>query len=283
MNPIELVPPIYPAARIVASMIHVRELTKRFPDLRRGDVPAVDGVSFDVHPGEIYGLLGPNGAGKTTCLRILSTVLKPTSGTATVAGFDVVTHPAEVRARIGFMSGNTGIYDRMTAWEMVEYFGRLYGIEEQALSRRLDEIFAMLQMQDIRDLLGAKMSTGMKQKVSIARTIIHDPPVLIFDEPTTGLDVLVARAVLKAIEALRDEGKCIIFSTHIMREVEKLCDRIAIIHKGRILATGTIPELEAEYGEPDMEELFFELISRYDSEQNRSDQSIGTPAITQIH
>lgn len=258
-------------------MIHVRELTKRFPDLRRGDVPALDRVSFDVHPGEIYGLLGPNGAGKTTCLRMLSTVLKPTSGTATVAGFDVTTHPAEVRARIGFMSGNTGIYDRMTAREMVEYFGRLYGIEEQTLQRRLDEIFTILQMQDIRDLLGAKMSTGMKQKVSIARTIIHDPPVLIFDEPTTGLDVLVARAVLKAIEALRDEGKCIIFSTHIMREVEKLCDRIAIIHKGRILATGTVPELEAEYDEPDMEELFFDLISRYESEHNQNVERVETP------
>jgi len=257
---------IFPAARNVGAMIHVHALTKRFPDLRRGDVPAVDRVSFDVHPGEVFGLLGPNGAGKTTCLRILSTVLKPTSGTAIVAGFNVVTQPAEVRARIGFMSGNTGIYDRMTAREMVEYFGRLYGIEEQMLQHRIDEIFTMLQMQDIRDLLGAKMSTGMKQKVSIARTIIHDPPVLIFDEPTTGLDVLVARAVLKAIESLRNEGKCIIFSTHIMREVEKLCDRIAIIHKGRILATGTIPELEAEYNEPDMEELFFDLISRYESE-----------------
>ena len=245
-------------------MIHVEELTKCFSDLRRGSVNALNRVSFDVQPGEIFGMLGPNGAGKTTCLRILSTVLKPTSGRATVDGYDVSTHPTEVRARIGFMSGNTGIYDRMTAREMVEYFGRLYGLEEDALQTRLDEIFTMLQMQEIKDLLGSKMSTGMKQKVSIARTIIHDPPVLIFDEPTVGLDVLVARAVLKAIESLRDQGKCIIYSTHIMREVEKLCDRVAIIHRGRILATGTIDELEKQYHEPDMEELFFDLISRYE-------------------
>jgi len=247
-------------------MIHVENLNKSFADLRRGQVTALGGVSFDVQPGEIFGLLGPNGAGKTTCLRILSTVLKPTSGTAVVAGYEVSSHPQEVRSRIGFMSGNTGIYDRMTAWEMVEYFGRLYGIEEAVLQPRLEQIFDTLQMQGIRDVLGLKMSTGMKQKVSIARTLVHDPPVMIFDEPTSGLDVLVARAVLKTIESLRTQGKCIIFSTHIMREVEKLCDRIAVIHKGRILASGTIAELEARYGESDMEELFFDLISRSETE-----------------
>ena len=245
-------------------MIHVANLTKSFTDLKRGSVSAVDRVSFDVRPGEIFGLLGPNGAGKTTCLRVLSTVLKPTSGLVSVAGYDVSQYPTEVRARIGFMSGNTGIYDRMTAWEMVEYFGRLYGIEEEALQARIDEIFTKLQMHEIRDLLGSKMSTGMKQKVSIARTIVHDPPVLIFDEPTSGLDVLVARAVLQVIASLREQGKCIIFSTHIMREVEKLCDRIAVIHKGRILASGSVGELEEQYGEPDMEELFFDLISQYE-------------------
>lgn len=247
-------------------MIEVHELTKCFSDLKRGSVAAVDRVSFEVAKGEIFGLLGPNGAGKTTCLRILSTVLKPTSGRATVAGYDVCKHPTDVRARIGFMSGNTGIYDRMTAWEMVEYYGRLYGIEEDALQARLDEIFTTLQMQEIKDLLGSKMSTGMKQKVSIARTIIHDPPVLIFDEPTSGLDVLVARAVLKAIASFREQGKCIIYSTHIMREVEKLCDRVAIIHKGRILAMGTIAELADLYQESDMEELFFDLITRHDEQ-----------------
>jgi sodium transport system ATP-binding protein len=242
-------------------MIHVEHVSKRFTDFRRGSVVALEDVSFDVKPGEIFGLLGPNGAGKTTCLRVLSTVLKPTSGVATVAGYDVLTQAAEVRARIGFMSGNTGIYDRMTAWELVEYFARLYGMEEPRLSQRLDEVFTKLQMQDFRDVLGSKMSTGMKQKVSIARTIVHNPPVLIFDEPTTGLDVLVARAVLENIELLRGQGKCIVFSTHIMREVEKLCDRVAIIHKGRILAAGTPQELLERFGKSDFEELFFDLIS----------------------
>jgi len=247
-------------------MIQVEQLSKSFDDLRRGSIVALDSVSFDVKAGEIFGLLGPNGAGKTTCLRMLSTVLQPTGGKATVAGYDVIRQPQDVRTHIGFMSCNTGIYDRMTAWEMVEYFGRLYDIEENELQERLDRIFTTLQMQDIKDLLGSKMSTGMKQKVSIARTIIHDPPVLIFDEPTTGLDVLVARAVLKAIEALREEGKCIIFSTHIMREVEKLCDRVAVIYKGKILAIGSIPELEDQYHESDMEELFFKLIQEHEDQ-----------------
>jgi sodium transport system ATP-binding protein len=254
--------PVFTGCVRLKPMIEVSELSKSFSDLRRGRVTALDRVSFEVHPGEVFGLLGPNGAGKTTCLRILSTVLQPTGGRAIVAGCDVVRQPAEVRARIGFMSGNTGIYDRMTAWEMVEYYGRLYGIPETALSQRMDQIFTMLQMQDFRDMLGSKLSTGMKQKVSIARTIVHDPPVLIFDEPTSGLDVLVARAVLQAIATLRDQGKCIIYSTHIMREVEKLCDRIAIIHRGRILAAGTIRELEQQHREHDVEELFFDLITK---------------------
>ncbi|HCS50005.1 MAG TPA: ABC transporter ATP-binding protein, partial [Planctomycetaceae bacterium] len=163
-------------------------LSKHFEDLKRGRVYALKDVSFDVQPGEIFGLLGPNGAGKTTALRILSTVLKPSEGEVIVSGFNVVTHPTEVRQNIGFMSGNTGIYDRMTGWELVEYFGRLYGLPEDLLQHRLHEVFDTLQMNDVRDVLGSKMSTGMKQKVSIARTIIHDPPVLIFDEPTSGLD-----------------------------------------------------------------------------------------------
>ncbi|SFI48691.1 ATP-binding cassette domain-containing protein [Planctomicrobium piriforme] len=247
-------------------MIHVDALAKEFSDMKRGPVYALDHVSFDVRPGEIFGLLGPNGAGKTTCLRILSTVLKPTHGRALVAGYDVVRHPEQVRAHIGFMSNNTGIYDRMTGWEMVEYYGRLYGIPEEQLQSRLTEIFQTLQMNDFRDVLGSKMSTGMKQKVSIARTIVHDPPVLIFDEPTSGLDVLVARAVLETIASLKAKGKCIIFSTHIMREVEKLCDRVAIIHRGRILAMGTVEELTRAHGQPDIEEVFFKLIRDLETE-----------------
>jgi len=245
-------------------MIRVRGLTKHYADLRRGKLVALGGIDFDAKPGQIYGLLGPNGAGKTTALRILSTVLRPTAGSAAINGFDVVAQPSQVRRQIGFVSANTAVYDRMTAWEMVEYFGRLHGIPRDDLAERMDDLFGRLQMDEIRDLLGAKMSTGMKQKVSIARAIVHDPPVLIFDEATVGLDVLVARALLKTVAELRDHGKCIVFSTHIMREAEKLCDRVAIIHRGHILAEGTLDELRDRHDERDLEELFFQLISRHD-------------------
>ncbi len=242
-------------------MIEVEHLTKTFNDLRRGKVLAVDDLSFSVGPGEIFGLLGPNGAGKTTAMRILCTVLQPTSGRARVAGVDVVKYAPAVRRHIGFLSANTGIYDRMSAWEFVQYFGRLHGMAEDVLNERMEQVFTRLRMNDFRDVLGAKMSTGMKQKVSIARTIIHDPPVLIFDEPTSGLDVLVARNVLESIRELREQGKCILFSTHIMREVEKLCDRVAIIHRGRLLAMGTLAELRERFKEEDVEELFFGLLN----------------------
>jgi len=245
-------------------MIHVRGLTKHYDDLRRGRLVALGGIDFHAPPGQIYGLLGPNGAGKTTALRILSTVLAPTDGTATVNGFDVVTQPSQVRRQIGFVSTNTAVYDRMTGWEMVEYFGRLHGIPKEPLAVRMEDLFTRLKMDDLRDLLGAKMSTGMKQKVSIARALVHDPPVLVFDEATAGLDVLVARALLKTVAELRDHGKCVIFSTHIMREVEKLCDRIAIMHRGHILAEGTLEELRDRHQQRDFEELFFQLISQHD-------------------
>jgi sodium transport system ATP-binding protein len=242
-------------------MIQVSNLTKSFRDLRRGLVYAVNGVSFEARSGEIFGLLGPNGAGKTTTMRILCTVLRPTGGTARVAGYDVATEPGLVRQNIGFMSANTAIYDRMTAWEMVSYFGRLYGMTEELLAARLEEVFTTLQMNHFRDLLGAKMSTGMRQKVSIARAIIHDPPVLIFDEPTAGLDILAGRALLKSIEDLRAMGKCVLFSTHIMSEVKRLCDRVAIVGKGQVKASGTLKELCEQYRQDDLEELFFQLVS----------------------
>ncbi len=245
-------------------MIHVHELTKHYADLRRGRLVALGGISFHALPGQVYGLLGPNGAGKTTALRILSTVLRPTAGSATVNGCNVVTQPSRVRHQIGFMSASTGVYDRMTGWEMVEYFGRLYAIPEDELKARMEALFQRLKMNDLRDVLGAKMSTGMKQKVSVARALVHDPPVLIFDEATAGLDVLVARALLETVAHLRDHGKCILFSTHIMREAEKLCDRLAIIHRGHILAEGTLEELRQRHHQHDLEELFFQLISRHD-------------------
>jgi sodium transport system ATP-binding protein len=248
-------------------MIEARSLSKAYSDLRRGNVMALDGVSFKAAEGQIYGLLGPNGAGKTTALRILSTILQPTSGTAIVGGFDCVTQPELVRHQIGFISANTAVYDRMTAWEMVEYFGKLYGMGDEELRERMEQLFERFQMQEIRDVLGAKMSTGMKQKVSIARAIVHDPPVLIFDEATTGLDVLVARALLDAVAELRRHGKCIIFSTHIMREAERLCDRVAIMHRGRILAEGTLEELREQHQQQDLEELFFQLIWKQEAER----------------
>ena len=247
-------------------MIEARSLTKAYSDLVRGDVFALCDLSFAASAGQIYGLLGPNGAGKTTALRILSTVLQPTSGTAIVGGYDCVTQPEMVRHQIGFISANTAVYDRMTAWEMVEYFGRLYSMDDDELRGRMELLFDRFQMQEFRDLLGAKMSTGMKQKVSVARAIVHDPPVLIFDEATTGLDVLVARALLDVVLELRDQGKCIVFSTHIMREAERLCDRIAIMHRGNILAEGTLDELRDEHEERDLEELFFQLIRRQQAE-----------------
>jgi len=245
-------------------MIEVVNLTKAYPDLVNGQFRALDEVSFTAAPGEIFGLLGPNGAGKTTALRILSTVLRPTSGLVRINGFDVTTHPDEVRHSIGFVSSNTAIYDRMTAWEMVEYFGRLYGIPNDRLEARMLQVFEELSMLDYRNVAGARMSTGMRQKVSIARALVHDPPVLIFDEASLGLDVIVARALLEIIARLRDQGKCIIFSTHVMREVERLCDRVAILYRGRILANGTLEDLANQYGEADFEEMFLTMLHQSD-------------------
>lgn len=265
-------------------MIHVRQLTKHYEDLRQGFVVALAGISFDALAGQVFGLLGPNGAGKTTALRILSTMLRPTSGTATVNGCDVVADSDRVRHQIGYMSASTGIYDRMTAWEMVEHFGCLYGLTPEHLRARMEDLFGRLKMNEIRDVMGAKMSTGMRQKVSIARTLVHDPPVLIFDEPTLGLDVLVARSLLETIKQLRDQGKCIIFSTHIMREAERLCDQVAIISHGRILEAGTLDELRDRHGERDLEELFFRLIARQETlrgERPYGEAGSGEPGISE--
>lgn len=246
-------------------MIEVSEVTKTYDDLQKGKFTAVDQLSFQAHSGQIYGLLGPNGAGKTTVLRMLSTVLSPTSGTAVVNGFDVRNQAEQVRRQIGFVSNNTAVYERMTALEMVEYFGRLYGMTAKEVRNRADQLFDQLAMQDIRNRLCSKMSTGMRQKVSIARALVHNPPVLIFDEATIGLDIMVARSLLQIISDLRDQGKCIIFSTHIMREVEKLCDRVAIMSHGQILAEGTLAELQQQHDETDMEELFFQLLTQQEA------------------
>jgi len=241
-------------------MIEARGLCKRFRDKKRGEIHAVENVSFACQPGRVYGLLGANGAGKTTTLRMLATILEPSDGTATVAGYDIVAQPEKVRASVGFLSTATALYPRLTAQEMVEYFGRLNGLDEATLQRRVAEIFARLEMDGFRERRCDKLSTGMKQKVSIARTLVHDPPVMIFDEPTLGLDVMTARTILAFIRECRDRGKTVIFSTHVMSEVEKLCDTIGIIHDGKLLAEGTLAGLRAQHGEQDLEEIFVKVV-----------------------
>jgi sodium transport system ATP-binding protein len=259
-------------------MIHVRQISKRYADAN-GEFVAVDQVSFDVLAGQIYGLLGPNGAGKTTILRILATVLRPTSGTASVNGWDILTHPEQVRGNLGFVSNSTAIYDRMTGWEMVDYFGRLCGLASDLLRDRMELLFDRFKMNDIRDVLGCNMSTGMRQKVSIARALVHDPPVLIFDEATSGLDIIAARDVIQTVARLRDAGKCILFSTHIMSEIQRLCDRVAILHGGRVVAEGDLAELGQRFGQPDLDELFYQLIANGGRRGAASpDVSPGTPS-----
>ena len=241
-------------------MIEAQQLRKVFRDKKRGEVRAVDGVSFHCKPGQIYGLLGANGAGKTTTLRMLATILQPTTGTAKVAGHDVVQEPDQVRTKVGFLSTATALYGRLTAREMVEYFGRLNGMENGILRQRIDEIFTRLEMNEFGDRRCEKLSTGMKQKVSIARTIVHDPPVMIFDEPTVGLDVMTARTIVHFVRECRDRGKTVIFSTHVMSEAEKLCDTIGIIHNGKLLAEGTLAELRARFGLEDLEDIFVKVV-----------------------
>jgi sodium transport system ATP-binding protein len=243
-------------------MIEAHGLTKVFRDRKRGEILAVDRVSFRARPGQIYGLLGANGAGKTTTLRMLATILQPTEGTARVAGYDVVEEPEKVRQHVGFLSTATALYGRLTAEEMVAYFGRLHGMEEAALRARIEELFATLGINPFRDRRCDKLSTGMKQKVSIARTLVHDPPVMIFDEPTVGLDVMTARTIVGFIRDCRARGKTVIFSTHVMSEAEKLCDTIGIIHNGTLRAEGTLAELQQRYKETDLEEIFIRVVEQ---------------------
>ena len=241
-------------------MIDARHLTKTFRDRKRGEIVAVDDVSLHVAPGQIYGLLGANGAGKTTTLRMLATLLRPTSGGATVAGHDIVQQPEEVRRQVGFLAASTALYGRLTARETLAYFGRLNGMTEEAIRAHTERIAAELDMHEFLDRRCDKFSTGMKQKTSIARTLIHDPPVMIFDEPTVGLDIMAARSIVRFVRECRDRGKTVIYSTHIMSEVEKLCDVVGIIHGGRLLAEGTLENLRERYREHDVEEIFVSAV-----------------------
>jgi len=233
-------------------MIETRKLTKIFEDKKRGRVLAVDDVSFSVNKGEIFGLLGLNGAGKTTTLRLLATILKPTSGTAFLDGLDVVKFPEKAKAKLGFLTGATGLYARLQAREMIHYFGLLYGLSECDADKRTDELITTFNLTDFAKVKCDKLSSGNKQKVSIARTMVHDP--------TVGLDVITSRAVVNFINDEKKRGKAIIFSTHVMHEAEKLCDRIGIIDRGKIIEVGTPDELKSKTRCVDMDDVFVKLV-----------------------
>ncbi|HEX9642063.1 MAG TPA: ATP-binding cassette domain-containing protein [Candidatus Krumholzibacteria bacterium] len=235
-------------------------LSKVYSDHAGGQIRAVDSLDLSCHAGEIFGLLGLNGAGKTTTMRMLSTALTPTAGRAEVCGHDIQTAAREVRASIGFLSGTTGLYHRLTAREMIETFGRLHGMEAQHLKSRVEEVLDLFEIDKYAGMRCEKLSTGMKQKVNIARAIVHDPPVLILDEPTSGLDVLAAATTLEFVQKLRELGKCVLYSTHIMSEVERLCDRIAIIHGGRLRGLGTLDELRVSTNRHYLEDIFRDLV-----------------------
>lgn len=241
-------------------MIQVTDLKKTFHDRKKGEIPAVRGISFVCSPGKVFGLLGRNGAGKTTTLRMLATILVPTSGTATVAGFDIVEKPAEVRRRIGYLSGDTKLYDRLTGRELLSYFGSLAGMAPPAIAGRIEALTQPFGLAELLDRRVGKMSTGMKQRLSISRVVFHEPEVLIFDEPTSGLDVIGAHAVLGLIQELKGKGRTVIFSTHIMTEAERICDEIAIIEEGEILARGDTESIRARAPSRSLEDVFVSIV-----------------------
>ncbi len=240
--------------------VRVENLSKSFNDPKRGEVRAVDRVSFQVARGEIFGLLGPNGAGKTTTLRLISTLLRPTSGTAFVGGCDIVAEPAKVRERIGFLAGETGLYPRLTPREILKFFGEMHGMKGAPLAGRVQQMIDRFGIEKFADTRTDKLSTGMKQRVAIARTMLHDPPVLILDEPTAGLDVPSARNIEQAVKEAKQAGKSIIYSTHFMEEAEFLCDRIAVISDGVVKITGTMEDLRRATGKQRLREIFVDLL-----------------------
>ncbi len=229
-------------------MIQIENLTKTFRQPRKIPIEAVRSISLKCRPGEVFGLLGPNGAGKTTILRMISTALKPTAGRILVTNNDVVQHPDRVRRQIGFLSATTGLYGRLTPAEILRYFGRLHGMQRQVLEKRLETLHERLNLKNILHQPCDKLSSGVKQRVGIARTLVHDPPVIVFDEPTVGLDVITSRDIIGFIKDCRKEGKTVLFSTHIMDEVARLCDRVAVIHEGGLVFNGTLDELRSIHG-----------------------------------
>ena len=239
------------------AVIHADNISKIFIDNRLGEIQAVNGVSFECYPGEILGILGPNGAGKTTLLRILATIIEPTSGTASVLGHDILKESDVVKKSIGFLSGNTKLYKRLSAVETLRFFGRLYEMDDELIRERSEEIFSLLEMHNIKDRRFERLSTGEKQKVSISRSLIHDPSLLILDEPTSGLDIVAAKSIVDFIHRSRENDKTIILSTHYMTEAEELCDRVILISNGVIKAVGTVRELMEHAGKESLNEAFF--------------------------
>jgi sodium transport system ATP-binding protein len=251
-------------------MIQVNQLTKDFSLSKKqmaemgassSSLRVLDNVNFECKPGRIFSLLGPNGAGKTTTLRIISTILAPSSGSVKVCGYNVVENGSKVRSSIGFLTGSTGLYERLTPEELIAYFAKLHGVEKQAFEKKKDELFTLLDMHDFARKRIGKLSTGMKQKVSIARTMIHDPEVLVFDEPTAGLDVIAAKNIIELIRDCKNRNKTVIFSSHIMSEVDLLCDDLAIIHKGRILFNDTMDSFREGMKTENITEEFIRVVA----------------------
>ena len=240
-------------------MIDVQDLHKQFKT-KTGTVKAVSGVSFSARDGEITGLLGPNGAGKTTTMRMLYTLMKPDRGAVRVDGLDAFAEAEAVRRRLGVLPDARGVYKRLTARENIAYFGRLHGLGEADIARRIDELVKALGMEDVIDRQTEGFSQGQRTKTAIARALVHDPKNVILDEPTNGLDVMTTRAMREFLLRLREEGRCVIFSSHIMQEVAALCDRIVIIAKGEVVAQGTADELRAQTGEQNLEDAFVKAI-----------------------
>ena len=241
-------------------MIEARELTKVFhtPDGR--EKRAVDRLSFQAQRGQIYGLLGPNGAGKTTTLRMLSGLIRPVSGQALINGFNVDRHPIEVKRSIGFLTASTGLYQRLTPRELLMYFADLHDLDARAARGRVHQLIGWLQMADFADLRCGSLSTGQRQRASIARALIGDPPILIMDEPTLGLDVLTNRLILDFIRMQKEIGKTILLCTHYLAEAESLCDMIGLIHRGRLVAEGTLPCLRSQFGEDRLTDIFLRVV-----------------------
>jgi len=242
--------------------IEVLVLSKHYEDPDGNVVRAVSHATLTAFPGEVYGLLGPNGAGKTTTLRCLATVLTPTSGTAKVAGFDIRTHPEDVRRNLGFLSASTGLYQRLTPRETLRFFASLNGLPPSELEDRVQATLKLFAVTDYADRPNDRLSTGMKQRVSLARAVVHDPTVVILDEPTSGLDPIASQNVEDAILELKRTGKCILLSTHMMYQAEDLCDRLGVIGHGQVLAQGTPAQLLAQTQQPTLRKAFFHLVNQ---------------------